>query len=80
MGLNQLAPADGAFYIYANVEHLTDNSLAFAKKILQETHIAVTPGVDFDPINGHKYIRFSFAGSEKTMRNAMIRLEKFLKS
>ncbi|MGL1080459.1 aminotransferase class I/II-fold pyridoxal phosphate-dependent enzyme, partial [Vibrio parahaemolyticus] len=52
-GLDRLAPADGAFYIYADVSHLTDDADAFARRLLAETGIAATPGIDFDPHRGH---------------------------
>ena len=62
-GFDRLAPVDGAFYIYADVAELTNDSLSFCRKILNETGVAITPGVDFDPDRGHRYVRFSFAES-----------------
>lgn len=62
-GFNDLAPADGAFYIYADVGHLTNDSEAYCARILGETGVAVTPGVDFDPERGNRFLRFSFAGT-----------------
>lgn len=62
-GFTDLAPADGAFYIYADVGHLTNDSHEFCARILQETGVAVTPGVDFDPERGNRFLRFSFAGT-----------------
>lgn len=62
-GFSDLAPADGAFYIYADVGHLTNDSEAFCSRILAETGVAVTPGVDFDPERGNRFLRFSFAGT-----------------
>jgi aspartate/methionine/tyrosine aminotransferase len=73
-GFDRLAPADGAFYIYADVSDLTDDSEAFCKRILAETGIACTPGIDFDPARGHHFVRFSFAGSEETVAEAARRL------
>ncbi|WP_353857716.1 pyridoxal phosphate-dependent aminotransferase [Azospirillum formosense] len=73
-GFDKLAPADGAFYIYADVTEMTDDSEAFCKRILAETGIACTPGVDFDPARGHRFVRFSFAGSEATIAEAARRL------
>lgn len=73
-GFDKLAPADGAFYIYADVTEMTDDSEAFCKRILAETGIACTPGVDFDPARGHRFVRFSFAGSEETIAEAARRL------
>jgi aspartate/methionine/tyrosine aminotransferase len=62
IGLDRLAPADGAFYIYADVSRWTSNSLAFAARALDECGVAVAPGVDFDPVDGGKFIRMCFAG------------------
>lgn len=77
-GLDRLAPADGAFYIYADVSHLTDDADAFARRLLAETGIAATPGIDFDPHRGHRYVRFSFAGATETMIAACDRLEAWI--
>ena len=63
MGLNSIAPPDGAFYIWADIGHLTDDSLAFCKQLLRDTGVATAPGIDFDPVEGHHFIRFSFAVS-----------------
>ena len=73
-GLDRLAPADGAFYLYAAVDHLTDDSQALCRTWLDELGIAVTPGIDFDPTRGHQFVRFSFAGSTDDMTEAMNRL------
>ncbi|MBP2294833.1 pyridoxal phosphate-dependent aminotransferase [Azospirillum rugosum] len=73
-GFDKLAPADGAFYVYADVSAMTDDSEAFCKRILAETGIACTPGIDFDPARGHHFVRFSFAGSEATIAEAARRL------
>jgi aspartate/methionine/tyrosine aminotransferase len=62
IGLDRLAPADGAFYIYADVSRWTDDSLTWAARVLVETGVAVAPGVDFDPVDGGKFIRMCFAG------------------
>lgn len=74
-GFDRLVPADGAFYLYADVGHLTQDSLAFAKAMLEETGVAVTPGLDFDPINGGRFIRFSYARSRDDMLEAVRRLK-----
>ena len=75
-GITQLAPADGAFYIWAQVDHLSDDSQNFAEEWLKDLGIAVTPGIDFDPSQGHRFIRFSFAGStrevEETVRKLVV--------
>ncbi|MEG3619177.1 pyridoxal phosphate-dependent aminotransferase [Magnetovibrio sp. PR-2] len=76
-GFDKLSHAQGAFYVYADVSHLTDDSLSFCQKILAETGVAVTPGVDFDPTRGHQYLRFSFAGSTEDMAEAAKRLKVF---
>lgn len=74
-GFDRLAPADGAFYIYADVAHMTNDSPEFCRRMLAEAHVAATPGVDFDPFSGHKFVRFSFAGSEDDMTAACERLD-----
>ncbi|MFX5180188.1 aminotransferase class I/II-fold pyridoxal phosphate-dependent enzyme, partial [Acinetobacter baumannii] len=61
LGLQKIAPPDGAFYIWADVSHLTDDSLAFALRLLQDTGVAIAPGIDFDPVAGNRFVRFSFA-------------------
>jgi aspartate/methionine/tyrosine aminotransferase len=75
MGLNSIAPPDGAFYIWADIGHLTDDSLAFCERLLRETFVATAPGVDFDPANGHRFMRFSFAVSTPQVVEAIRRLE-----
>ncbi len=74
-GIDRLAPADGAFYIWACVDHLTDDSQALCALWLDELGIAATPGVDFDPDDGHRFIRFSFAGSTSDCVEAVKRLK-----
>jgi aspartate/methionine/tyrosine aminotransferase len=76
-GFDRLAPADGAFYIYADVAHMTNDSPEFCRRMLAEAHVAATPGVDFDPFSGHKFVRFSFAGTEDDMLAACERLERW---
>jgi len=78
-GFEIAAPADGAFYIYADVRKLTNDSAAFCKKMLAETGVAATPGIDFDTTRGHAYLRFSFAGSEETIASAAHRLRDWLR-
>ena len=73
-GLDQLAPADGAFYVYADVRHLTQDSQALCREWLLELGVAATPGIDFDPARGHQYVRFSFAGSTDDMTATVDRL------
>jgi aspartate/methionine/tyrosine aminotransferase len=74
-GFTEFAPADGAFYLYANVSHLTNESEAFCRKMLQETGVAAAPGNDFDPARGRSFIRFSFAGPTSDIEDAVARLE-----
>ncbi|MCK9543038.1 MAG: aminotransferase class I/II-fold pyridoxal phosphate-dependent enzyme [Novosphingobium sp.] len=74
MGLRRIAPPDGAFYIYADVGHLTDDSLAFCEKLLRETGVATAPGIDFDPVEGNRFIRFSFAVSTALTEEAIRRM------
>lgn len=73
-GFNRIAPPDGAFYIYADVSDLTDDSLAFAAEILDRAGVAVTPGLDFDPRRGKGYLRFSYAGSTADIVEGLHRL------
>ncbi|MEJ2888681.1 aminotransferase class I/II-fold pyridoxal phosphate-dependent enzyme [Actinomycetospora sp. OC33-EN06] len=77
LGLTRLAPADGAFYVYADVGHLTDDTLAFGQRMLAETGVAVAPGIDFDPIDGHSWIRLSFAGATEDVRAGIDRLGRW---
>ncbi len=76
-GLTNIVPADGAFYLYADVGHVTNDSLAFAKLMLDETGVAVTPGVDFDEARGRRFLRFSYAGSTASMTEAADRLKRW---
>jgi aspartate/methionine/tyrosine aminotransferase len=74
-GLDKIAPPDGAFYIYADVGHLTDDSLSFCRTLLRETGVAAAPGIDFDPVEGRHHIRLSFAVSTPEIEDAIGRLE-----
>jgi len=76
-GFTDLAPADGAFYIYADVGHMTNDSEEFCRRILNEAGVAVTPGVDFDPERGNRFLRFSFAESEQEIAAAAEALRKW---
>jgi len=78
IGLDRLAPADGAFYIYADVSKWTDDSLAFGARLLTETGVAVAPGIDFDPVDGGRYIRLSFAGDAAEIAQAVDLLGEWL--
>ena len=74
LGLKEIAPPDGAFYIYADVAHLTNDSLSFCQKLLRETGVATAPGIDFDPEDGQRHIRFSFAVSTDRVEDAIARM------
>ena len=74
-GLSALAPADGAFYLYADVSAFTEDALGFARAMLEEIGVAVTPGLDFDEARGNRYLRFSYAGTESDMAEAAHRLK-----
>jgi aspartate/methionine/tyrosine aminotransferase len=78
LGLGNLSPADGAFYLYADVANLTNDSFAFAQAMLKEAHVAVSPGADFDLDRGNRYLRLSFAGSMEHMEKAVERLSHWL--
>jgi len=77
-GLSKFLPADGAFYLYADVSDFTSDSFAFAKTMLEEAHVAATPGVDFDPYRGRSFMRFSYARSADDMREAVARIARWL--
>jgi aspartate/methionine/tyrosine aminotransferase len=77
-GLAKFLPADGAFYLYADVSDFTADSLAFAKRMLEQAHVAATPGIDFDPVHGRNFIRFSYARSADDMREAVARIARWL--
>jgi aspartate/methionine/tyrosine aminotransferase len=78
-GLAKFLPADGAFYLYADVSDFTSESFAFASEMLEKANVAATPGVDFDPIHGRSFIRFSYARSAEEMREAVARIADWLK-
>jgi aspartate/methionine/tyrosine aminotransferase len=77
-GLSKFLPADGAFYLYADVSDFTCDSFAFAKQMLEQAHVAATPGVDFDPLRGKSFIRFCYARSLDDMREAIARIARWL--
>ena len=74
-GFTSIVPADGAFYLYADVSDMTSDSLVLARRILEETAVAVTPGVDFDEARGGRFLRFSYAGATADMIEAVRRLK-----
>ncbi|UGT53136.1 pyridoxal phosphate-dependent aminotransferase [Nocardia asteroides] len=79
IGITDLAPADGAFYAYADIGHLTNDALAWCERVLAETGVALAPGLDFDTVHGIRTIRFSFAGATDDIAAALDRLGRFLK-
>lgn len=78
MGFDRIAPPEGAFYIYADVSALTDDSVSFAAEILEKAGVAVTPGLDFDPRRGARTLRFSYAGSTADIALGLDRLAGFM--
>ncbi len=78
IGIGQLAPADGAFYVYADVSHLTGDSLSFCSKLLADTGVAIAPGIDFDTRHGGSFVRLSFAGPTGDIEEALRRIGNWL--
>lgn len=74
IGIDRLAPTDGAFYVYADVSHLTGDSLSFCSKLLADTGVAIAPGVDFDTVHGGSFVRLSFAGPTSDIEEAVRRI------
>ena len=78
IGLTRLAPADGAFYIYADVRDFTSDSLTFCEQLLDDTGVAIAPGIDFDTVRGRGYVRMSFAGPAHDIDEALRRIGPWL--
>ena len=78
VGLTKFLPADGAFYLYADVSDFTQDSYAFAKGMLEHAHVAATPGIDFDPVHGRSFIRFCYARSTQETVEAVARITRWL--
>jgi len=78
-GLDKTLPVDGAFYLYADVSRFSDDSFEFARRMLAQTHVAATPGIDFDPLKGRHFIRFCYAGAAAEMHEAVERLANWLR-
>jgi len=76
-GFTEILPADGAFYLYADVRHLTNDSMEFARRMLDEIGVAATPGIDFDTGRGTQFLRFSYAGKTERMAEAARRLRNW---
>jgi aminotransferase class I and II/3-hydroxyacyl-CoA dehydrogenase-like protein len=79
-GLSRFAPAEGAFYLYVDISRLTRDSADFYRRLLAETGVALTPGLDFDPIDGGNWVRLSFAGTTEEVAEAARRLANWLTS
>jgi aspartate/methionine/tyrosine aminotransferase len=78
LGIDRLAPADGAFYVYADISHLTHDAMSWCQRLLAETGLALVPGIDFDPEHGSKFIRLSFAGATSEIEEGLRRLGTWL--
>ena len=78
LGFDELLPVDGAFYVYASVARFTNDAHDFASRMLNEAGVAATPGPDFDHQRGHRYVRFSFAGTEADIAEGVERLAHWL--
>jgi aspartate/methionine/tyrosine aminotransferase len=79
LGFGDVRESDGAFYAFVDVGKFTNDSMAFCKEMLEIAGVAAAPGIDFDRVNGHRYVRFSYAGTRATVEEALQRLRKFLK-
>src|SRR5947209_10130291 len=77
-GLDKFLPADGAFYLYADVSDFTSDSFEFAKEVLERANVAATPGIDFDPVHGRTFLRFCYARSADEMGEAVTRIARWL--
>lgn len=80
LGIRRLAPADGAFYVYADIGHLTRDSLSWCLELLEATGLALNTGLDFDPVDGGRYVRLSFAVSTPEVQQAIACLDGWLRS
>ncbi len=77
-GFDKIAPPDGAFYVYADVSDWTQDALGFCRELLDEAGVAITPGLDFDPIRGHQTVRFSYARATEDIVEGLARLQRFM--
>jgi aspartate/methionine/tyrosine aminotransferase len=80
LGFTDISPADGAFYAYAGVSRLTNDSREFCSQLLNKAGVAATPGLDFDPARGHATVRFSFAQAPEKIAEGIERLSRFIES
>jgi aspartate/methionine/tyrosine aminotransferase len=78
IGIDKLAPTDGAFYVYADVSHLTTDSLSFCSNLLADAGVAIAPGIDFDTVRGGSFVRLSFAGPSNDIEEAVHRIGAWL--
>jgi aspartate/methionine/tyrosine aminotransferase len=78
LGIGKISPPDGAFYLYADIGHLTQDSLAFCLRLVEETGVSLAPGIDFDPERGNRFVRLSFAVSTEEVERAIERLRVWL--
>jgi aspartate/methionine/tyrosine aminotransferase len=78
-GLDKFLPVDGAFYLYADISRFSNDSLDFAKRMLEQAGVAATPGLDFDPIHGKDFVRFCYAGSAAEMHEAVAHIAQWLR-
>ncbi len=78
VGLTEFLPADGAFYLYADVSKFNPESFEFAKTMLQQAHVSATPGIDFDPFHGKSFVRFSYSRSTQEITEAVARITRWL--
>lgn len=78
LGIDRLAPADGAFYVYADISHLTHDAMSWCQRLLADTGVAIVPGIDFDPEHGSKFIRLSFSGAKTDIEEGLRRLAPWL--
>jgi len=79
-GIDRVAPPDGAFYIWADVSHLTDDSRVLTARWLEEIGVAATPGIDFDPDEGHRFVRFSYSESTEDVTEAVRRIGEWVRA
>jgi aspartate/methionine/tyrosine aminotransferase len=77
-GFTNFAPPDGAFYVYADIGDISTDSLNFCRTVLDEAGVAITPGLDFDPIRGHQTVRFSYARSTDDITEGLARLKRLM--
>ncbi|BFM49827.1 aminotransferase class I/II-fold pyridoxal phosphate-dependent enzyme [Marinomonas sp. THO17] len=79
LGLPVIAPAQGAFYVYVDVSEITDNAMEWCLELLEQEHVALTPGADFGVAKAHHYVRFAYANDEDKIRQALSRIGRFMK-